>query len=113
MEDEQLRAHNLFSWINEIEDICTAYIRIIKNYKLFKGKLFYKYVGKYVEAVPLKDKSALLVARGIYEVYCRQGAPVHIISDQGKAFNQVASYIQYSYIFMSMRCYVHMAYICN
>ena len=36
----------------------------------------------YVEAVPLKDKSAVSVARGIYEVYCRQGAPVHVISDQ-------------------------------
>ena len=27
-------------------------------------------------------KSAVSVARGIYEVYCRQGAPVYIISDQ-------------------------------
>ena len=32
----------------------------------FKDKLFYKYVGKYVKAVPLKDKSAVSVARGIY-----------------------------------------------
>ena len=40
------------------------------------------YFSKYVEAVPLKDKSAISIARGIYEVYYRQGAPVHIISDQ-------------------------------
>ena len=36
----------------------------------------------YVEAVPLKDKSAVSVAGGMYEVYCRQGAPVHAIRDQ-------------------------------
>ena len=48
------------------------------------------YFSKYIEAVPIKDKSAVSVARGINEVYCRQGAPVHIISDQGKEFiNQV------------------------
>ena len=48
------------------------------------------YFSKYVEAVPIKDRSAVSVARGIYEVYCRQGAPVHVISDQGKEFiNQV------------------------
>ena len=79
--------------------------RSYRNYKLFKDKLFYKYVGKYVEAVPLKDESAVSVARGIYKVYCRQGAPVHIISDQGKEFvNQVAIYN--SYIFMSMHAWL-------
>ena len=35
------------------------------------------YFSKYVETVPLKDKSAVSVAREIYEVYCRQGAPAH------------------------------------
>ena len=57
------------------------------------------YFSKYVEAVPIKDKSAVSVARGIYEVYCRQGVPVHIITDQGTGFaNQVAtcSYNNYS-----------------
>ena len=44
------------------------------------------YFSKYVEAVPIRNKSAVSVARGIYEVYCRQGAPVQIISDQGKEF---------------------------
>ena len=29
------------------------------------------YFSIYVEAVPLKDKSAVSVVRGIYEVYCR------------------------------------------
>jgi len=54
------------------------------------------YFSKYVEAVPIKDKSAVSVARGIYEVYYRQGAPIHI-SDQRKEFvNQVAKYIPYS-----------------
>ena len=105
MEDEQYAAiysylehvYKLSSWINEIEDICIAYVyRSCKNYKLFK-ELFYKYV----EAVPLKDKSAVSVPRGIYRVYCRQCAPVHIISGQGKEFvNQVAIYN--SYIFMSI-----------
>lgn len=48
------------------------------------------YFSKYVEAIPIKDKSAQSVARGIYKIYCRHGAPVHIISDQGREFiNQV------------------------
>ena len=48
------------------------------------------YFSKFVEAVPIEDKSAISVARGIYKVYCRQRAPVHIITDQGKEFvNQV------------------------
>ena len=52
------------------------------------------YFSKYVEAVPIKDKSALSVTKGIYEVYCRQGAPVHIITDQGREFvNQVLIYL--------------------
>ena len=41
------------------------------------------YFSKYVEAVPLEDKSAISVAKGIFKVYCRQGAPVHCICDQG------------------------------
>lgn len=48
------------------------------------------YFSKYVEAVPIPDKSAVSVACGIYKVYCRHGAPVSIICDQGKEFvNQV------------------------
>ena len=44
------------------------------------------YFSKYVEAIPIPDKSADSVAKGIYKIYCRQGAPVHIITDQGKQF---------------------------
>ena len=48
------------------------------------------YFSKYVEATPIIDKSVDSVAKGIYKIYCRQGAPVHIITDQGKEFvNQV------------------------
>ena len=49
--------------------------------------LGYKFIlSKYVEAIPIPDKSADSVAKGIYKIYCRQGAPVHIITDQGKEF---------------------------
>ena len=44
------------------------------------------YFSKYVEAVPIPDKTAVSVAQGIYKVYCRQGSPVSIICDQGKEF---------------------------
>ena len=48
------------------------------------------YFSKYVEAVPIVDKSAISVVSAIYKVYCRQGSPGHIITDQGKEFvNQV------------------------
>ena len=51
------------------------------------------YFSKYVEAVPIKDKSAHSVCRAIYRTYLRHGAPVHIICDQGREFvNQVGSY---------------------
>ena len=48
------------------------------------------YFTKYVEAVPLPDKSAYSVAKALYSTFCRHGAPVHVISDQGREFvNQV------------------------
>jgi len=48
------------------------------------------YFTKYVEAVPLLDKSADSVATNLYSTFCRHGAPVHVISDQGREFvNQV------------------------
>lgn len=37
------------------------------------------YFSKYVEAIPIQDKSAVSVAKGIYKIYCRHGAPVSII----------------------------------
>ena len=52
------------------------------------------YFSKYVEAIPIPDKTALAVAKGIFKIYCRQGAPVHIVCDQGKEFiNKVQSYV--------------------
>ena len=44
------------------------------------------YFSKYVETVALPDKQASTVARGIFQIYCRQGAPVRIVSDQGREF---------------------------
>ena len=50
------------------------------------------YFSKYVKAIPLPDKSAFSVAKGLYKTYCRHGATAHIISDQGRDFvNQVGS----------------------
>ena len=48
------------------------------------------YFSKYVEAVPLEDNSAISVAKGIFKVYCRQGAPIHCICDQDKEFENMA-----------------------
>lgn len=44
------------------------------------------YFSKYVDTVPIPDKSAISVAKGIYKIYCRQGAPVSLICDQGREF---------------------------
>ena len=54
------------------------------------------YFNKYVEAVPLHSKSAEAVAQGLYATYCRHGASVHVISDQGGEFvniRQLSFYI--------------------
>ena len=44
------------------------------------------YFSKYVKAIPLPDKSAVTVAKGLYKAYCHHGAPAHIISVQGREF---------------------------
>lgn len=50
------------------------------------------YYSKYIEAIPLPDKSASSVAKGHYKTYCQHRAPAHIISDQGSDFvNQIRS----------------------
>ena len=59
-----------------------------------KGKCYLltmtDYLSKYVEAIPLPDKSVLSVVKGFYKMYCRHGASAHIISDQRREFvNQV------------------------
>ena len=74
------------------------------------------YFSKYVEAVPIPDKTAVSVAQGIYKVYCRQGAPVSIICDQGKEFvNQVcyrptSSYQYYSHLNIPVHYIIHPMY---
>ena len=51
------------------------------------------YFSKYVEAIPLTDKSAISIAKGRYNTYCCPGATAHIISDQGREFvNQVGQH---------------------
>ena len=53
----------------------------------------YKYIltvidhfTQWLETRPLRNKEAKEVARGIFSIYCRQGAPVQIISDNGTEF---------------------------
>ena len=41
---------------------------------------------RWIETRPLRTKEAKEVARGLFSVYCRQGAPVQIISDNGTEF---------------------------
>ena len=54
------------------------------------------YFSKWVEAYPIPSKSATNVAQAIYAAYCRHGAPVSIITDQGREFvNQVCVYDHY------------------
>ena len=45
-----------------------------------------EYFSKYVEAIPLPNKSTVSIAKGLYKTYCRHGAPAHIIADQGREF---------------------------
>ena len=49
------------------------------------------YYTKWPEAIPLKNKDGLTVARAIYEnIYTRYGPPSRLISDNGTEFcNQV------------------------
>lgn len=52
------------------------------------------YFSKWVEAYPLKDKTAASVAGALYKAYCQHGAPMNIITDQGSEFvNQVCIYM--------------------
>ena len=44
------------------------------------------YFTKYVEAIPLPNKSAAAVTHDQYKTYCRHGALAHVISDQGGDF---------------------------
>jgi hypothetical protein len=45
------------------------------------------YFSKWVEAIPIQDKRALTVAKALHQhVYCRNGAPNRILTDNGKEF---------------------------
>ena len=41
---------------------------------------------RWLETRPLRNIEAKEVARGLFSIYCRQGAPVQIISDNGTEF---------------------------
>ena len=58
------------------------------------------YFNKWVdEAFPIPNKSAEYVAEPLFRAYCRHGAPLEVISDQGRKFvNQVFLGILYSLV---------------
>ena len=52
---------------------------------------FMDHFTKWIETRPLRSKEAIEVARGIFSIYCRLGAPVQIICDNGTEFkNQIS-----------------------
>ncbi len=56
------------------------------------------YFTKWVEAFPIKDKSAQSIAKCLIKVFCRHGAPERVLSDRGREFvNEVSIFpLQYS-----------------
>ena len=52
---------------------------------------FIDHFTKWIETRPLRTKEAKEVASGIFSIYCRQGAPVQIISDNGPEFTNTIS----------------------
>ena len=72
------------------------------------------YFSKYVEVVPILDKSAIAVAIAIYQVYCTHGAPVAIIADQGREFNNKVGCMPGTLcILMVIRGYAKQSLKCN
>ena len=49
------------------------------------------YFSSYLEAFPLKRKLASEVAEKLFELFCRQGVPVELVSDNGGEFNSSLS----------------------
>jgi hypothetical protein len=47
------------------------------------------YFSNYVEAFPLKRKLASEVAEKMYELFCRHGVPIELVSDNGGEFNSI------------------------
>lgn len=57
------------------------------------------YFSKWVEAYPLKSKSAAEVAEKLVRMVYRHGCPLRILSDQGREFvNEVSSLIIISHL---------------
>ena len=52
---------------------------------------FIDHFTKWIETRPLRTKEAKEVAKGIFSTYCRQGAPVQIITDNGPEFTSMIS----------------------
>ena len=52
---------------------------------------FIDHFTKWIETRPLRTKEAKEVASGIFSIYCRQGAPVQIITDNGPEFTNTIS----------------------
>ena len=54
--------------------------------KTAKGNQYILTMSKWVDAMPLANKSAFCVVQAIFSVYCWHGAPNNIITDQGREF---------------------------
>ena len=52
---------------------------------------FIDHFTKWIETRPLKTKNARDVATGVFSIYCRQGAPVQIVTDNGRGFTNTIS----------------------
>ena len=52
---------------------------------------FIDHFTKWIETRALRTKDAKEVAKGIFSIYCRQGAPVQIVSDNGTEFTNIIS----------------------
>jgi IS30 family transposase len=51
------------------------------------------YFTKWVEAVAIPQKDAVTVAKALHEhVYCRNGAPHRVITDNGREFSNQVEY---------------------
>lgn len=81
--------------------ICTCiHILCVHVGPLPESRRGYKYIitvtdyfSKWPEAAPLQDKTAVGVADFLFSLFCRQGWPERIISDQGREFvNAVSRY---------------------